>query len=448
MKRILAPLLVACAMLCQSLVAFAQNQPSADNINTFVVDVDPRAKTKLVFTIHESDLSLSAKNLTELLNSLPRAAEINLVLGTQENENEITRRLHKGIQDADKRGVRVNVMPFDVNIAEGAIRSDIAAPIAQIEMVEELSTRELNERNTIVTTRATLGSVARDFKNMQWKGLITATLITGAGAQYGASVIGPSWVLAADSPISYQITSAFVSTVLLYWMPRKSESIHNFYKLSYEYIRSGRYIIPSLISKDFSLPNPSPKGQMITTAVFGGILAPVAINTLTHGLALGFDALSYPEFQSVLLRNSLMIGAASTPWSVFAYNLRTKTNMTDVWATTIRTATILGIGFAAMNGTGVTEHYLYGYSLNWSEYMLLATGTLGILANKYGIPFLNKVEHTLWFQYLNRNMEYLVNLPENALRLLRGKAPTHTYWNTRKIKRSLRCVKFLSMSAQ
>lgn len=443
MKRIFAPLLLSASIWLCAFAALAQNETSRNDINTFVVDIDPKSKTKLVFTIHESELTVAAKNLSELLSRLPNTAEVNLVLGTQENQNEITRLLTKDLPGAVERGVNIKIVPFDINTVEASIRP-MDIPVVQVQ--EELSTREKNEANTIISTRSTISSLARDLRQIQWKGLITATIITGAGA----NVIGPSWVLAVDAPVSHQITSAFVSTVLLYWLPRKSESIHNFYKLGYEYARSGFYLLPSLISKDFSLPAPSRTGQLASTAVLGGFLASYSINTLTHGLALGFDTLALAEFQSVLIRNSLMIGAASTPWSVFSYNLRAKTNVSDSWATTVRTMTLLGIGAFAMNMPGMTESYLYGLSLNWSEYLLLATGAGGIIANKYGIPFLNKVENSLWFQYLNRNMEYLVNLPENAIRLLRGKTATHNYWSTRKIKRSMgrTCTKFLSTPIQ
>lgn len=429
-----------------SLTASAQNDaPTNANINTFVVDIDPKSKTKLVFTIHESELSVTARNLSELLRNLPNTAEINLVLGTQERQNDITRLLTKDLGAAVERGVSVKILPFDVNTAQAAMRPT-EIPVAEI-AEENLSTREKNERNTIITTRSTVSSLINDVRHAQWKGLITATLITGAGA----STVGPSWVFAADMPVSYQVTSAFINVVLLYWLPRKSDSIHNFYKLNYEFVRTGFYKLRTLVSKDYSVPEPSRTGQVITTAFMGGVLASYSINSLLTGLAVGFDIFSYPEFQSVLLRNSLMIGAASTPWSLVAYNMRNKTRVSDTWATTIRTMSLLGVGLVIAHQPGLAESYLYGYSLNWSEYLLLATGTAGILANKYGISFLNKAEHSLWFQYLNRNIDYLVNLPENALRLLRGKTATHTYWSTKRVKRALSksmCIKFLSTPAQ
>lgn len=428
-------------------IAFAQTN-TPNNINTFVVEIDPASKTKLVFTVHESDLRLAARNLSELVNSLPNNAELNLFLGTQENQNEITKLLTKDLPKAVERGVAIKVIPFDVHAAEAAMRSSGEAVVADLATVtnteiEALSDKEVNERNTVITTRKTIASFARDARNLQWKGLITATVITGAGA----NVLGPSWVFAADVPVSYQITSFFVSAVMLYWMPRKSESINNFYRFSYEMTRTARYLIPTLISRDYVVPEPTARGQAITTAFTGGVLVSYSIQSLLTGLAVGFDILSYPEFQSVLIRNSLFIGAASTPWSVLAHNLRTRTGVTDAWTTTIRTMSILGIGLGSVYLPGITENYLRGYSLNWAEYIMLATGATGILANKYGISFLNRSENSLWFQYLNRNMEYLANLPENAIRLLRGQVSENPYWSTKRVKRDLNrsmCTKFLA----
>lgn len=444
-ERFLKTLISLFFILCTCSTVWAQQNPPSE-INTFVVDIDPATKTRLVFTVHSSELTVAARNLAQLLEQLPNSSQINLILGTQERQNEITHRMSRDLSRAAERGVSINIMPFDVNLAEQSIRENAPLPVADLALEEKGTKDDVhreNERNTVITTRQTLSQFAQSARNVQWKGLITATLITGAGA----NVLGPSWVFAADVPVSYQLTSFFASAVMLYWIPRKTQAIQNFYQLSYEYVRTAAFAVPTIINRDFKVPAPTSRGQAITTGVVGGFLVSYSIQSLLNGLTLGFDVFTYSDFQNILLRNSLMIGAASTPWSVLTHKLRTQSPLSEAWVTGARTLNILGIGLISMSLPGLTETYLRGFSLNWAEYVLLATGATGILANKFAVPFLNKAEHSIWLQYMNRNLDYVVNLPENVIRLMSGRHAQNTYWSVKRLRKEASqalCTRFLS----
>lgn len=415
--------------LLSTTALFAQSN-DFESINTLVAKLDPNSKTDVIFSTYEGNYQLSAKRLKEVIDTFieenPHQKELNIVVATDKGRSRLLSLINKYQNYAHQKGLSITTIPFDTAAAALAAKRNQTTPSLNIEGINMALSRtdtpqDKNIRNTVTTTKDTLRTFYQDAKNIEFRGLITATVIAGAGG----TVLGPSWIFATDVPVSYEITSAFVSAVLLYWLPRKTSSIASLYKLSYEYFRTARYLIPTILSKDYVVPPATKRGQTLSTAFTGGVTLAYSLQYILQGTAVGFESIGIPlalepfarimgfesalnhDYQMLLLWNSLMIGAASTPWSSFTHKLRKHTALSKEWIAAGRTAHILGVGLLAVNMPGLTESYMLGYSLNWAQTSLLMTGALGVIANYISVPIINKDATSIWFRMLNNGLNTL-----------------------------------------
>ena len=295
-------------------------------------------------------------------------------------------------------------------------------------LVEKLDRNASVLSNIWGVARDTGRTLVEAGRETSFSGLVLATSLTGLGF----SSLGPSYVYVSDGELSLAaITSMALSTALLYTIPRHENLSQKIYEVGFELTRSlkesVRYAIGSpfryFTNRNFYLSEANPVAYNAFRATMGLTLYSFAIQSTFYYLQDG-SVIWNPENIEYMMRNSVLIGAASSPWTFATQKLKSETSLSNNLITHLRTAQLLLIGHLAVSIQTAMEAKVY--NINQEEFTLIGLGALGLLANKYGVSLVNKLDRQPWFQFLNKNIEAITNSPgtlaKNIFRRLSGKS--------------------------
>lgn len=256
-------------------------------------------------------------------------------------------------------------------------------------------------------------------------GITVATVATALGA----STLGPSWVYVSDGELSKSAIASFaLSTLLLYSIPRNEALTRSFYETGYEFVRSlfwqsGRYINKLIKPKDtdpYYLSEPSPTGFEVFKVSAAAMLFSFPLQAAFYSLQDG-SIIWNQNTVDVMIRNSVLLGLASAPWSFLTEKLKSETSLSKNAITILRSIHLGSLGYLA---TGIIPYSFEGHfyeKLSFEEALLIgsaAVGYAGVLADKPLIRLMNKWDRNKWFRFANKNIQALTDMPDKLFRSL------------------------------
>lgn len=282
----------------------------------------------------------------------------------------------------------------------------------------------INRRTTLASsmwgTVKDVGIATKDgIKNIKWGGLAVATVI----AYNGGTALGESYVYVSNGEWSKEsILTLAMTTALLYSIPRNEKLTRSLYYMGYEFARSGLQVGKYLNSrfnpwakKSYHVEEPNPHFQNNFNVFAGTVLYSIPIQMAFFYLQDG-TAVWNPETMEHILKNSVLLGAASAPWSFAAQKLKENTKFSESLITTLRTAHLLALYPLAMAGIpyGIGADF---FSISTpEEFALVASGAIGVAANQpKTIRILNNISQNPKIKWLNENFQAIADFPRTFL---------------------------------
>lgn len=272
-------------------------------------------------------------------------------------------------------------------------------------------------------------------RSFSFSGLVISTILTYAGAE----VFTPTYVLYSDGEFSKETLIAFSITLgSFYLIPRYEKVIKALHEFAYQINRTGwnsiRWIGHKISSfahdREFHLAKETDWGRglsLVTSTMLGGF----ALQAASYSLLDGSQVFTDPDNIEFMIRNSLLLGAASTPWTFATDKIKEQTKLAESATIYTRTAQLALIGTWAAALPPTLETSLYTLSPNPAEAALVGMGVLGLAANKYAVKIINKAMTYNWFKELNKRLVAITTWPRRQLWNILGTA-------TRNVKRNKR----------
>jgi hypothetical protein len=418
-----------------------------------VVTFSPTHKLVLTTTDGIVGVERKAAAIRKIIENTPDNTVLHLVFSpTSHNAkaySDMTALLTQAIDEArSARNVRVKTQLVNIEVAQASFEafahsSGVPLDTAYVNfendglltfddvpknLVEKLDRNASVLSNMWGVAKDTGRSLVEAGRETSFSGLVLATSLTGLGY----SSLGPSYVYVSEGELSLAaITSMALSTALLYTIPRHENLTQKIYEVGFELTRSikesFRYVVGSPLryftNRNFYLSEANPVAYNAFRTTMGLTLYSFAVQSTFYYLQDG-TAIWNPENIEYMMRNSVLIGAASSPWTFATQKLKSETSLSNNLVTHLRTAQLLLIGHLAVSIQTAME--AKAYNINQEEFTLIGLGALGLLANKYGVRLVNKLDKRPWFQFLNKNIEAITNSPgtlaKNIFRRLSGKS--------------------------
>lgn len=361
----------------------------------------------------------------------------NVKVETQLVNDDIAQMSYQAFADIHSMPVEDVYLNFEADgylMIEEAPRNLVERPAVVKPLVEKMRDRSSVWANLMGSFR----NVGRTMKNGVREGSFTgiavaSTLVIGMDA----STIIPSSVYISDGELTMSsIFSMAMATSLLYATPRHEELTYSLHQLGYQLVRSVKDSVRFLFNRPwfsvnkwkFIISEPSERAFNISKAVMGVGLYSFAVQSTFFYLQDG-TAIWNPEYFSYMVRNSVLIGAASAPWSFATRKLKRETNISKEALAYLRTAQLLWIGHLAVSIPYGSEAAVY--QINPDEVALVGLGGLGLLTNKFGVRIANKLDGRPWWEFTQRNLQAILKSPDtmaiNIARKLRGKKAMLSY---------------------
>ncbi len=435
------------AALGQTAVENRPASPSRNQIESeaVVTQVSPTLKMVLTSTDGLKTMSEIADSIKELIDIAPINHTIVLVFKPTDNNASKYKELWAEISsDINKAKAEKNLRIYAefVNPSLSAEAFSVAAESNKTDLtgvslrlkeeglivaedlphnfVERLDRNSSIFNNVWVDLKQTGRSLLETGKTLSFSGIAVASVLTATGA----ATIGPSWVYVSSGEwTGAAIASAAMSTALLYTIPRNESLTRKIYEFGYEFIRSGWQIarysgnrVNFASDRRFYLSEKNPLGFEIFRASAASTLYAIPLQLAFYTLQDGNEVWN-PEYLDFIFRNSVLIGLASSPWSFVTEKLKADTYVSENLINNARTLHLLGIGALAIGiPYGVEAEF---YKLNsMQEALLIGSGALGLLANKYAVRLVNKLDKNLWSRFFHRNFQAVTDTPDNFLKNL------------------------------
>lgn len=284
-------------------------------------------------------------------------------------------------------------------------------------LVERLDQNKNFFSPSVAAFKGTFQAVGTAVKETKWSGLLVATALT----TLGASSLAPSWVYISEGDLTFESAAVLaMSAAYLYSVPRNEKLTRRLYEFGFEVARSGmnffKYLgnkVNFMSDRRFYLNEAKPYQFYTFRAAASGLYS-VPFLALTYYLKDGAE-IANPEYLEFIARNSILLGAASAPWSFVTEKLKTDTSLSPNLITHLRTAQLMVIGALAVGiPYGIDSVAL---TLNSGEEgLLLGLGALGTglaVFNKPLVKFVNMLDKTKWFRWTQRNYEAITNAGPN-----------------------------------
>lgn len=403
---------------------------------------------KLIVATMEGDVQKKASLINELIESLPADRELIIVVepsvANKEKHTLFKSKIQAAVDKATaEKNLKVNVKFVNSEVAaEAGLLFNAEAPDADIyfnkpdnrvledagllyvENVPQNFVMKLERSTNWANFTSSIGDfgyvLADQGRKVSFSGLVIATVATYVGFE----TFFPTYVYVSNGEMSQAaMLSMAMSTAVLYTVPRHEGIIKKFHELTYEWFRSGWNLSRRLVngaknlwSKEnashFYMTNQTRAGQLTSQTVIAAFgLLP--FQALAYTLQDGTGVLSNPEYVEFMIRNSIIIGAASAPWTFATDKLKEETNISTNTMTHLRTVQLLGLGVLAASGIPYGMEATW-YSLTPQEMAMFAIGGLGLAAHKYGVKVINKLDRSRWYHYINDNLEAITNAPSKA----------------------------------
>ncbi len=452
MIKLMTRSIVAATLL---LTLSLQNSFSQEETESTAAVIKFSPTHKLILTSTDGIVGVERKAfaIQKIIEQAPNNTVLHLVFRpTQFNSqfyNQLTAMLSATINDARRnRNVKVRTQLVNPEIAQASFEafSEInqipldqaylnyeAAGLLTFDDVPKNLVERLNRNSSVLSN---MWGVTRDagktisnavLNDTSFSGLVLATSLTGLGY----TTLGPSYVYVSEGEWSLgTILNFALSTALLYTIPRHENLTQKVYEVGYEITRSIKESLLYVIGSPFRyfsnlkyyLSEASPMGFNIFKATMGVTLYSFAVQSTFFYLQDG-SAIWNPEYFEYMVRTSVLLGAASSPWSIATDKLKTETEISPNLVSHLRTAQLVYIGHLAASIQTAVEAQVF--PINQDEAKLIGLGAAGLLVNHYGVAIVNKSLKNPWVQFVNQNFEALTNAPglvaKNILRKLSGR---------------------------
>lgn len=401
--------------------------------------------------VTSTDVGVSIEEKAEILSSILAAAEddrtIILVFPPTDNNASYYKNLKSliapAVDAAELRGVEIRVQFVNEEIAAAASEASWTygpqtelyyslenSGVIYVQNVPENLVEKLDRNRSIVSNLTEsfrdLGDAALiQAPEQSFSGITLATMITATGA----ATLGPSWVYVdytREAAVSFAL-----STALLYTIPRNEIITEKFYELGYESFRSATQFLSYAFNqinffsdRKWFLPEKNPLGFDTFRVAAATAIYSMPLQMAFYSLQDG-SAIWNPEYLEYMFRNSILIGAASAPWSFATKKIKEQTHVSKNLVTHLRTAQLLSVGMlTATIPYGIETEF---FALNSvQEAILVGMGGLGLLANKFGVRIVNKIEEKVPLtKKINKFIQAVTDSPStflgNIMRRLSGR---------------------------
>ncbi len=257
-------------------------------------------------------------------------------------------------------------------------------------------------------------STVSSLKNLSVSGLAIATGLT----YLGMNTVAPSWVYVSDGAMSKEMIMSFaLSTALLYSIPRNENLTREYFDIAYDFLRSPwqalRALALKVTGRNVYLNQANPK-------IYNAFKVGAGVAGFSIPLQMGFYYLqdgNITENLEFIIKNALLIGAASSPYSFLTEKLKNQTHLSTNAVTHLRTLQlgVIGILAAAIPAHNGLDASLYNIN-TMEEAILLAMGAVGVFANYKGVDLVNKLDKNRFYRYINANFQALTDATGNFIR--------------------------------